>query len=83
MDFNFHNVARLQEAGRLVGAGNTCGRAGGDDVAGFQRHHAGQEFDQVCDGKDHRGGGAVLDHVAIDAGLDGKVLKVAQIIDCH
>src|SRR6266478_1026293 len=49
---------------------DACGRARGDDVAGIQRHHAGDPADEKCGRVNHQGCAAGLPERAVDARLD-------------
>ena len=49
------------------------GGAGRDDVAGQERHHAGNPTDEKRAGIDHERGAAGLAEIAVDAGFDDDV----------
>src|SRR5262247_2214992 len=58
-DAEAHLVAGLEVARRLLAHADAGRRAGGDDVAGQQRHEVADVAHQVVDREDHRAGIAV------------------------
>src|SRR5690348_9926767 len=61
-DADFHHIAGLHRA-------DARRRAGGDQIAGKQRHNLGNEADYNIEGKDEIAGGALLAHLSVDACL--------------
>src|SRR5215203_1996698 len=53
LDAQFHHVAVLEEARRLLAKAHARRRAGGDDVARVQAHELRQVGDEVRDAIDH------------------------------
>src|SRR3546814_10156706 len=54
--------------------------AGGDDVAGLERHELRKIGDDLGDGEDHRFRMAVLHALAVDRQPHGEVLRVAGLV---
>src|SRR5690348_3958355 len=69
--FDFHRD-------RVAGGERTdaFGGAGGDDVAGLERHHEGDELDQVLDREDQVPRTRRLASLAVDESFDGARLAV-------
>ena len=63
-------VAGLQPDARLAGAADAGRGAGGDDVAGLERHQAREVGDQRRDREDQVGGGRLLHPLAVEVERD-------------
>src|SRR5690349_22644346 len=63
---------------RVAGGERTdaFGGAGRDDVAGLERHHEGDELDQVLDRKDQVSGAGRLAALAVDEAFDAARIAV-------
>src|SRR5689334_11072492 len=72
LDLAFELVAYLQRR-------NASGRAGHDDVAGFERDHFGELPDDLRHVPDHLREVAVLLHLAIDLEIDAALLGMADL----
>ncbi len=68
LDLHLADVAGLQEQRRRARIADARRRAGGDHVAGLQRHRPRPAVDQVGDREQHGIGGVVLHRLAVDAG---------------
>src|ERR1051325_4807910 len=72
LDLAFELVAYLQRR-------NASGRAGHDDVAGFERDHFGELPDDLRHVPDHLLEVAVLLHLAIDLEIDASLVRMADL----
>ena len=66
-NLGFHNIAGFEKFGWVAGKADAAGRAGGDDVASFERHALGEDGDDAAHVEEHVGGGAFLLGDAVDA----------------
>src|SRR5215475_4300830 len=78
-----HLVAGLEVARRLLAHADPGRRAGGDDVAGQQRHEMADVAHQVVDREDHRAGIAVLHALAVDVEPHVEGLRILDLVARH
>ena len=78
-----HHIAGLEVARRLLAHADAGRRAGGDDVAGHQRHEVADVADQMVDREDHRPGVAVLHPLAIDVEPHVERLRIGDLVARH
>lgn len=79
-NFDDDFVARMKEALRLAGKADARGRAGGNDVAGFESEDAGQELDEFGNLEDEFAGVGILQRFAADFELNIEVVGIGDLI---
>ena len=82
LDLDLHRVAGLQEDGRVAESADAPGRSGEDQVARLERAGVRQEAHDLGDPEDHLGRRRVLHGLAVDAGEQALVLRVAELVGC-
>src|SRR5215470_1473563 len=78
LDLGFHAIPGLQVV--AGGRAHAIGRAGGDDVAGQERHGLREHLDALVDGEDHLAGVARLTDLAVDTHGDVEGLRIGQLV---
>src|SRR5689334_12412260 len=79
-DAEAHRLPRLEEFRRLHARPDAGRRAGGDHVAGFDRHKAADIADQEGRAEDHRLSIAGLHALAVDVEEHVEVLDVVELV---
>ena len=82
-DAEADRVARLEEARRLLAGADARRRAGGDHVAGLERHEAADIAHQEQRPENHRAGRAALHALAIDVEVHLEALHVVDLVGGH
>ena len=80
LDFDGDVFAGAEPALGFAACADAGGSAGGDDVAGFQGHDAGEVFDQVAGFEDQFAGVGVLEGFAVDGEADGEFVGVGHVV---
>src|SRR5207247_7257757 len=79
-DLHRDDVAGLEEHGRLLGEPDAGRRAGGDEIAGRQRHEPGEIAHEVADVEDERPGAAALHLLAVHPGPEIEGMRVGDLL---
>jgi hypothetical protein len=79
-NFDFDNVAGLEQDLRVAKNAHALGSSCGDDVTGLESDAFGDELDEFGDAKDHFGGVGVLQSGAVDARADGEGVRIRDFV---
>src|SRR4029077_5750364 len=83
VDLDLDDISRLHPKRRRAPGPDAAGRAGHDHVARLQPRERRAVFDLARNIEDHLADGCVLNHLAVEAGLQPQWCEIACFVRCH